>query len=213
MRKGEATKSAIVDKAVMLVGRDGINGMSIGNLASEMGLSKSGLFAHFGSKEALQVAIMEAVVQAFIASVIIPALRAPGGLPRITMMIELWFEWIDRQAEKCGCPLRAITGELASRDGPLTTYVAERQREFDRTVAKLAGGAIKRGHFREDLDVDQFVFEMRSAIDGYHFAHHLLRYDDAAKRARIAINRIIADAMAPVAVRADILAAADHTRH
>src|SRR5688572_13419081 len=100
MSKGETTRAAILDRATALARTFGVEGLSIGRLAEELALSKSGLFAHFGSKEALQVAVIEHAREQFVARVIAPGLKAPRGEPRLKALVERWMAW---GADEGGC--------------------------------------------------------------------------------------------------------------
>ena len=119
MRKGEKTRAAVLDQAVAVASCKGLNGLSIGSLAARAGLSKSGLFAHFGSKEALQQAVLEEAVGAFVNEVVAPALSTQGGISRIRSCFENWLTWSSAGRFPGGCPLMGATFELDSQPGPL----------------------------------------------------------------------------------------------
>src|SRR3954470_4749744 len=116
MRKGEATRQAILDHAAAQASRIGLRGLSIGQLAEELALSKSGLFAHFQSKEALQVQVLEHAAANFVDRVVRPALAAPRGIPRLRALFEGWLAWGDSQAS--GCIFVAAAAELDDQPGP-----------------------------------------------------------------------------------------------
>ena len=114
MGKGSETRDRIVEQAVRLASRDGLEGLTIGTLSAELGLSKSGLFAHFGSKDELQLQVLQAAVQRFEIEVIRPALAAPRGEPRIRVLFERWLTWVNGEDSPGGCatPLQNRTNVL-----------------------------------------------------------------------------------------------------
>ncbi|HET7131431.1 MAG TPA: TetR family transcriptional regulator, partial [Gammaproteobacteria bacterium] len=159
----------------------GLEGLSIGRLAELSGLSKSGLFGHFGSKAALQRAVLESVVEDFRSVVIVPALRARTGIERLEKLFSAWLGWA--MAERAGgCPLLGAAVELDDRPGALRDYLVERQRAWLDCIARIAVKAVADGHFRRDLDPAQFAFEFNNLGLGFNFAHRLL--DDASAKTR-----------------------------
>ncbi|HEX9941890.1 MAG TPA: TetR/AcrR family transcriptional regulator [Thermoanaerobaculia bacterium] len=194
MGKGAETRERILDQAVRLASRDGLEGLTIGTLSSELGLSKSGLFAHFGSKDELQLQVLQAAVERFEETVIRPALAAPRGEPRIRALFENWLAWENHESMPGGCLLIAAAVEFDDRPGPQRDFLAAAHRkrsEFLVKAARLASGA---GHFRADLDPEQFAFEVDALILGYHHAHRMLRDERAGEHARAAFERLLADA-------------------
>src|SRR5262245_33065172 len=151
MGKGAETRERILDQAVRVASRDGLEALSIAGLASELGLSKSGLFAHFGSKDALQVQVLEAATARFRESVIRPALRATRGEPRLTALFERWVAWTDDPDIPGGCVLVAAAAEFDDRPGPQRDYLVASQRDWLATLAKAVSLAIEVGHFRADV--------------------------------------------------------------
>src|SRR5688572_22653645 len=127
MSKGAETRAAILQQAAAIAAVDGLEGLSIGRLAGAAGLSKSGLFAHFGSKEALQRAVLEAVVEDFRASVILPALREPTGVGRLDELFTGWIDWAAAERKSGGCPLLGAAIELDDKPGELRDYLVEQQ--------------------------------------------------------------------------------------
>lgn len=191
MGRGAETKERIVDQAVRLASRDGLDGLSIGGLATELGLSKSGLFAHFGSKEELQLQVLQAAVERFKEVVVRPGLAAPRGEPRIRAFFERWLDW-DAGAMPGGCILVAAEVEFDDRPGPQREFLVGAKRDWFDTLAKAARLAVEEGHFRPDLDPRQFAFELYGIILGYHNAKRLLQDPQAPRRARAAYDRLVA---------------------
>ncbi|HSG38679.1 MAG TPA: TetR/AcrR family transcriptional regulator [Thermoanaerobaculia bacterium] len=196
MGKGAETRERILDQAVRIASRDGMEGLTIGTLSSELGLSKSGLFAHFGSKDELQLQVLQAAVELFERNVIRPALSAPRGEPRLRALMEHWLTWQNHPDMPGGCLIVAASVELDDRPGPQRDYLAlSHQRRHD-FIAKGARLAIEAGHFRPDLDTEQFAFDVNSIVLGHHHAHRMLRDHKARERARNAFERLLADSRA-----------------
>ncbi len=194
MSKGEETRASILRHAVALCSVQGLEGLSIGRLAELSGMSKSGLFGHFGSKDALQQAVLESVVDDFRSRVILPALREPGGIHRIRRLFTLWLAWGFEEQRDGGCPLLGASTELDDRPGELRDYLVEKQRAWLDCIARIAAKAIEEKEFRADLDVEQFAFEFNNIGLGFNFAHRLLDDARARQRARHAFESLVASA-------------------
>ena len=192
MSKGEQTRSAILSEAIKLASIQGLDGISIGGLAARMKLSKSGLFGHFGSKEALQQAILEAVAERFVGQVIRPALQQPRGEQRLRAFFDNWLAWVDNDILPGGCPLMGAALELDDRPGPLRDYLASQQSQFIRTLERMAQTAVSQGAFRQDVDIHQFAFDLYGIGIGYSIWLRLLRDADAKHRAAVAFEALLA---------------------
>jgi AcrR family transcriptional regulator len=196
MTKGLETRDRILDTAFRLAARDGLEGLSLASLAGELSMSKSGLFAHFRSKEELQLEMLRVASERFIDKVMRPSLKQPRGLPRIKALAENWRRWASDPSLPGGCIFVAASVEMDDRDGPVRAYVVDQQRALHDTIARAARIAIEEGHFRRDLDVDQFAFEFEGIYLAFHHALRLLRDPAAATRARRAIERLVEAAAA-----------------
>jgi AcrR family transcriptional regulator len=196
MSKGDDTRAAILDLAVAEASRLGFEGLTLGNLARQAGLSKSGLFAHFGSKEDLQLAVLEAGVERFVGRVISPALRAPRGLPRIEALFEGWLAWSRLPGLPGGCLFVALANELDDRPGPVRDRLVAYQRDWIETLATAARIATDEGHFRAGLDCRQFAYDFYSIELAYQHFNRLLRDPDAERRARTAFAELLSLAVA-----------------
>jgi AcrR family transcriptional regulator len=192
MGKGAETRERILDQAVRLASRDGLEGLTIGSLSSELGLSKSGLFAHFGSKDELQLQVLNAAVERFTENVIRPALSAPRGEPRIRAVFANWLAWSNSPDMPGGCILVAASTEFDDRPGPQRELLAQAFRDRVAFMAKAARMAIEAGHFRPDVDPEQLAFELNGIVLGYHDAQRLLRDPRAGERAHAAFDRLLA---------------------
>ena len=198
MAKGEETRDRIIRHALQLSSAEGLEGLSIGVLASDLGLSKSGLFAHFGSKEELQVAVLKLVAERFEREVLQPAFRAPRGEPRIRRIFDRWMDWMTDAAQG-GCPFVDASFELDDKvDSRPRGYLVTAQRQLLAALARAAQIAKEEGHFRPDLDTDQFAFELDGVMLSFSHWKRLLRDSRAESRARGAFERLIADARAAV---------------
>ncbi len=191
MSKGETTRAAILDVALARASKVGLGALSIGELAKEVGLSKSGLFAHFTSKEDLQIDVVHKAIARFIELVISPALRQPRGEPRVRALFENWFEWARAGELPGGCLFIAAASELDDQPGPLRDLLLASQKDWLGVIAQAARVAIEEGHFRKDVDPEQFAWQVDSFILGYHHSARLLRSKDADKRARTAFDSLI----------------------
>lgn len=197
MPKGEETRDRIVRHALQLSSAEGLEGLSIGVLASDLGLSKSGLFAHFGSKEELQLAVLRLVAERFEREVLQPAFRAPRGEPRIRRIFDRWMDWVSDAAQG-GCPFVAASFELDDKiDSRPRGYLVTAQRLLLATLSRAAQLAKEEGHFRPDLDTEQFAFELDGVMLSFSHWKRLLRDSRAEVRAREAFERLIADARRP----------------
>jgi AcrR family transcriptional regulator len=194
VRKGEATRERILESALELASTEGLSGLSIGRLADRNGMSKSGLFAHFGSKEGLQLDVLDLATAKFRESVFTPALRADRGEPRLRALFTHWMDWADHQSLPGGCLLTAAAVELDDQPGPARDALVDAQRQWAETLARAVRIAIEERHFRADVDPHLFAFQLHSILLGYHHARRLLRDPDAAGRARDAFEALITSA-------------------
>jgi AcrR family transcriptional regulator len=190
--KGAETRQRITDRAFLLAGRDGLAGLTIGRLAEDMGMSKSGLFAHFGSKEDLQIAVLQTASDRFTDQVIIPAFKAPRGLPRLRKLFELWLEWITDPGMPGGCIFVAASTELDDQPGRPRDFLVAAEKELLGFLTKAVQLAVEQGHFRSDTDCEQLAFELHAMVLGFTHAKRLLREPKVEARARTAFDRLVA---------------------
>lgn len=192
MSKGAQTRAAILDEAMRVASTDGLKGLSIGSLAQALEMSKSGLFAHFGSKEALHQSLIEEAARRFTDAVWRPALAQPAGLPRIAAVFRNWLDWIDTDAAPGGCLLMTATTELDDKPGPLRDLLVAQFARARQALAHAAELAVREGHLRAGLDARQFAFELDGIVLGFNFARRLLRDPMARARADAAFRDLIA---------------------
>ena len=191
MSKGETTRLAVLDQAVDVARRVGLGGLTIGTLAEQAQLSKSGLYAHFRSKEALQLEVLEHARTRFEDQVARPALRAPRGEPRLRDLFDRWLRW---DAEPGGCPFVAAATEYDDQPGPVRDRLVRDERDLFDMIATVFRTGVAEGHFRADADPDDYAQDFYGVILAYHHTHRLLGHVQAAARARRAFERIIAAA-------------------
>jgi AcrR family transcriptional regulator len=192
MSKGASTRETILDAALAVASTDGLEGISIGSLARTVGLSKSGLFAHFGSKEELQVAVLRTAVDRFVADVIAPALKQPRGEPRVRALFERWLEWEKASFLPGGCPFLAASCELDDRPGPARDFLVQSQRDWLDAIATAVRIAVAEKHFAADVDPAQVAYELYAAALAFHQFHRLLGDPHAEDRFRQAFERLVA---------------------
>lgn len=194
MAKGEETRQAILARAFELSTVIGVSGLSIGHLAEATGLSKSGLFAHFGSKEALEVAVVGEASRQFVQDVMVPALREPRGVPRIRALFDRWLAWGIRPG---GCFFIGASAELDDRPGAPRDALSQACKDWIDELTKAAQIGIREGHLRADLDPAQFAFEEYGIMLATHTFYRFLREPDALDRSHRAFERLLDNALSP----------------
>jgi AcrR family transcriptional regulator len=188
--KGDRTRHAILRRAVDLASVDGLEGLTIGRLAGELALSKSGLFAHFGSKEELQLSTVRAAGAIFAEEVVAPALeRSEPGIARLLAVLEAWGDYIEREVFAGGCFFAAVSTEVDGQpDGPVRDAVVAQTRRWERLLTELADDAIERGEFASGTDPAQLAFELDAFGTAVNGAWQLLRDPGVFERGRRAIR-------------------------
>ena len=195
MGKGQLTRHAVLDQATRTASEVGLRGVTIGSLADLTHMSKSGLFAHFGSKESLQLATVRHARDQFVNLVIRPALAAPRGEPRVRALFENWLDW-DTNVLPGGCLFVAAAVEFDDEPGAVREELVRNQVDLDETIARVFRGGISERHFRDDADPEQFAFQMHGILLAFHQHSRLLGDPLAAERARRALNALL-DAARP----------------
>ncbi|HEY8720400.1 TetR/AcrR family transcriptional regulator [Pengzhenrongella sp.] len=196
MSKGESTRQAILHQGVQGAYRVGLGGLTIGDLAVATGMSKSGLYAHFRSKEALQLAVLDQARTEFTEAVIRPALAAPRGEPRVR---ELFQRWIRCGVERApgGCLFVKASVELDEQVGPVRDQLACDHRDLYDTIAQVFRTGIAEGHFRRDADPDQFAADLDGVMLAFYHWHRLLQDELALTRAQRAFEALLDAARIP----------------
>jgi len=192
MRKGEQTRALILNEALALASRVGLEGLSIGSLAGRLDMSKSGLFAHFGSKEDLQLLTLKQAQTLFFEQVFSPALKQARGLPRLGALFSNWFAWLERSDDPPGgCLMLSASAEYADRPGAVRDLLVAGQRELRGAIAKAIRLAIDDGHLKPQTDPWQLTFELSGIVLATHHDLRLLGDARALDRARDALERLI----------------------
>jgi AcrR family transcriptional regulator len=191
-RKGELTRAAIVEAALAIARRDGLEGLTIGELAAQMRMSKSGVFAHFGSREELQRAVLAEYAARFVAAVLAPAVRRPRGLARLQAILDNWLKLLTREIEQ-GCLMISGSIEYDDRPGPMREAVVGIIGGWTAELLRAIEEARASGELRADTDASQLAFEIYGLMLGFHQNARLLRAADSTRRARAGLRRLIED--------------------
>lgn len=162
--KGQRTRAAILDESARLATLAGLEGLSIGGLAHATGMSKSGLYAHFGSKLDLQLATIEAARGTFVAQVLRPALRAPRGIERLLAACEAFLAHVERRVFPGGCFFAAAAVDVGARPGPVHDAIAAQQLDWLATLERLAREATELGQLKPGVDPAQLAFELQALL-------------------------------------------------
>jgi AcrR family transcriptional regulator len=171
--------------------QSGLSGVTLGVLADQVGMSKSGLFAHFRSKEDVQIELLTHMAEFAAVHVIEPSMAASEGLPRLRALVRNWFGWAQRAGLPGGCPVAAGLFEFDDVEGRVRNKILEMEGTWRRLLTELVQRAVDLGHLRRDLDVDQFVWELSGIYLGHHAAHRFLRAADADARALTAFRALV----------------------
>ena len=190
MRKGEMTRAAILDVALDLASRDGLEGLTIGLLADKMNMSKSGVFAHFGSREDLQLEVLKLYHRRFEQEVFYPSIKEPRGLPRLRAMFAHWVKRVSIEIAS-GCIYISGAVEYDDRPGPIREELVSMVGAWQSALLRAAQQAVEAGHLRADTDAQQLVYEMYGLILAVHHDARFLRIPGSVDRASVGFNRLI----------------------
>lgn len=189
--KGDETRSQILAAAVQQASKTGFESLTIGTLAERTGMSKSGLFAHFGSKQELQLAALDEAARQFTEQVFMPALKAPRGLKRLKALLENWITWPQRANLPGGCPVDAASREYLHQPGPMRDAALDRQKQLDRELTKAVQMAIDTGELAANTDPRQFAFEMVAIVLASTRVMLIRGADESTNLARTAFDRLV----------------------
>ncbi|HYS11974.1 MAG TPA: TetR/AcrR family transcriptional regulator [Burkholderiaceae bacterium] len=193
MTKSGVTYAAIIDAGIAMAQETGLESLTIGTVAERAGLSKSGVFSRVGSREELQIAVLNEYGRRMTERALLPALRAARGLPRLQAIWNGWLDWV--RDEKVGSSCLFVSGavEYDDRPGPVRDAVLAGLAEWRRQLARTVRQSIDEGHLRPDTDPEQIAFELCSIILGVHNDIRLFRDTRTFTRARVAFDRLLAD--------------------
>lgn len=190
MRKGELTRVAILDVALDLASRDGLEGLTIGLLAEKMSMSKSGVFAHFGSREDLQLEVVKLYHRHFEHEVFSPSLKEIRGLPRLRGMFARWVKQVTIEISS-GCIYISGAVEYDDRPGPIRDQLVSMVDTWQKTLRRCVLMSIESGHLNTDTDPDQLVYEMYGLILALHHDARFLKKAGSEERAQAGFDRLI----------------------
>ena len=199
VERGERTRRQILDAAVHIASVEGLEGLSIGRLALKLDMSKSGLFAAFGSKEDLQLATVDHAAEIFVEQVVRRAMAAPRGLPRLWALCDSKLDYSQKEVFRGGCFFAAASAEFDGRPGPVRERIAGHMKRWLEVLVGTVQRAQREGHLRPDVDAAQLAFELDSYAMGANWAYQLFGDAVAFDRARSATKaRIDGAALRPV---------------
>ena len=196
MMKGQQTRAAILDAALALASHIGLEGLSIGALAEVTGMSKSGVFAHFGSREELQISVVREYHAKFEDEVFRPSMSAPRGVPRLRALFDRWVRRVSVEIDS-GCIYISGAVEFDDRPGPFRDALVTMVQTWQDALERAIRAAVEEGHLRADTDAGQLLFEIHGLILALHHDARFLRHAGAEERARAALERLLAHAATP----------------
>ena len=196
LQKGQQTRAAILGAALELASHKGLEGLSIGALAEMTHMSKSGVFAHFGSREELQISVIREYHARFEQEVFFPAVREPRGLPRLSALFEHWLKQVSVEVDS-GCIYISGAVEFDDRPGPVRDALVGLVVSWQSALEKAIRLAIDEGHLQTDTDPLQMLFEIHGLILSLHHDARFLRVAGAPERARIGFQRILSGHATP----------------
>jgi AcrR family transcriptional regulator len=191
MGSSGTTRERILERGLDLMSQSGLGGVTLGVLADRVGMSKSGLFAHFKSKEEVQIELLEHTSQFGYPRIVEPALCEPEGLPRLKALVRNWFGWAPRSGLPGGCPVAAGMFEFDDIESPVRDKIRDMEAKWRELLTGLVLRATELGHLRKGLDADQFVWELCGIYLGHHAAQRFLRSPDVDRRAESAFESLI----------------------
>ena len=206
LHKGQQTRAAILEAALGQASHMGLEGLSIGALAEVTHMSKSGVFAHFGSREELQIAVIREYHARFEEEVFFPAVSEARGLPRLRALFDRWVRRVSVELDS-GCIYISGAVEFDDRPGPVRDALASMVRAWQAALQRAIGLSIEAGHLQPDTDALQMLFEIHGLILALHHDARFLRLPGAVDRARRAFDRIVQFYMMPGATADQLLPA------
>lgn len=189
--RSELTQAAIVDMALELASLHGLESISIGDLAKRLNLSKSGVFSRVGSREALQIAVLQEFDRRFQEDILLPALREPRGLPRLKAIMRLWLERASRADARGNCLYAAGAFEFDDREGVLRDHLLTGVKRWRQALRRCVLQAVEVGHLRNDCDADQLVFELDGLFAALVREIRFMREPQASPRGWAAFENLL----------------------
>lgn len=195
--RGEKTRQEILRTSIDIASADGLEGLTIGRLASELKMSKSGLFAHFGSKEDLQIATLEAASRLFVAEVVRPVEHVEHGLPRLIALLEAWIRSVDNTCNRGGCFFYAVSAEMDDRPGRVRDLISKLTREWMEALTKEMKLAIRLGELEKSCDAELVVFQLHGFVQEGNWLRRLHRNSRAFQMTRESVYRTLENHATP----------------
>lgn len=192
--RGERTRQAILSRAAQLASSEGLEAVSLQRLADELGISKSGLFAHFGSKEELQLATVDEAARVFTEEVLKPGLSVPAGTGRLVALCDSFLSYVERKVFPGGCFFEAAAAEFDSRPGPVRDAVVEKKRYWAGSLARAIREAQAAGDIRLEVDPEQLAWELNCLLIGANGTYVIDREEIIFDRARRAVRTLLGHA-------------------
>jgi AcrR family transcriptional regulator len=191
MTQVQTTRDRILHRGLALMSKSGLDGVTLGVLADQVGMSKSGLFAHFKSKDEVQIELLEFASRFGRPYVVEPAMQEPDGLPRLRALVRNWLGWAPRSGLPGGCPMAAGMFEYDDKESPVRNKIAELEAAWRALLCNLTQRAVALGHLRKGLDVEQFVWELSGIYLAHHVSQRFLRSNQSDRRAVIAFDALV----------------------
>jgi AcrR family transcriptional regulator len=188
------TRIGILDVAMDIASAEGLEGLSIGRLATELGMSKTGIFAHFGSKEELQLATVDAAKEVFVKEVVQPAVATARGVTRLRVMLDTWLGYVERGVFRGGCFFAAASAEFDSRPGRVRDQIADLTKSWLMAIENEIVFAQSAGQIQASVDAGQLAFELHAYVQEANWAFKLFSHKSAFRRARQAIAERLSSA-------------------
>lgn len=198
--KGEQTRQLILDSAAEIASSEGLEGLTIGRLATELGMSKSGLFAHFGSKEDLQLATVARARERFVEAVFRPAMKAPRGVARLRALCDTWLDYAMQKIFPGGCFFAAAATEYDTRPGPVRDAIADAWREWLLALEITISKAKELGELSDDVDPRRFAYELNAIVTSTNTYSQLLGDESVWDDARMTVRERLSSLAAAPAV-------------
>ncbi|MCI0488606.1 MAG: TetR/AcrR family transcriptional regulator [Blastocatellia bacterium] len=202
MARGEKTRQEILKVAMDIASAEGLEGLTIGRLAQELNMSKSGLFAHFGSKEELQLATIDTARAVFVTEVVEPSFPAERGLARLEAMLEAWLSYVERSVFRGGCFFFAVSAEMDDRPGSVRDLVAELTKAWLDAIEEEIGQAQAAGQLNPKADVALLAFQLHAFVQEANWSFRLHDDQQAFAHARAAIRQCLTMAATAAGQRA-----------
>lgn len=197
MARRTSKRDELLERGLALASEVGLEGLTVGDLAEGVDMTRGGLYAHFDSKEEVLREILERAVDRFVEEGVRPALEKPRGEPRVRALFEVWLEWTKAPPWPGGCVFISSATELDDRPGPLRDYLVATQEEWAQMLRRAVVLAQEEGDFRAGVDPDQFVYQLYAVILAFHYFNRLFEDPEAEARARRMFEGLLDGARAP----------------